>query len=97
MNVPDVDQCLTELETTCDAVLHAVTHSDTTHLQPAVIRQCQLLKQLQGQPLDASAHARLASIAQKASLQQELIRQAMQVSEFYLTRLHESRGFSRIG
>jgi hypothetical protein len=93
----DIDFCLTQLEDTCDKVIAVILQNKTDSLEQLVVEQCQWLKRFGAIELDDDSKNRLALISDKVKTQQLLIGQALQISEFFMTRLHEARGFNKTG
>ena len=97
MDVPDADICINHLEQLGSAVIEAVIQNDTCVIESLVIEQCQWMRKLQEQPIQAEYKPRLQKIAAAISTQQTLIGQALQVTGFFLQKLNETRAFSDFG
>jgi len=91
------ETCIFQLEQLSIAVIDAVVRSDPAVVEQLVIEQCQWLKQLNPEHLGPEHRQRLIQVAKSVDAQQCLLGQALQVSEFFLLRLSETRKFNRIG
>lgn len=86
-----------QLDTLTVSVVEAIVQNDTHKVEQLVIAQCQCIKQIDAKQLTFEQRNRLQAIQQAVDKQQELLGQALRVSEFFLERLSESRPFNRIG
>lgn len=93
----DADGILAELEQATDQVIALIVNNNTKELEKSVIKQVQLMKKLATISQDALSENRLRALKHKVEQQQVLVNQALEVTNLYLTALHELSNFSHLG
>ena len=93
----DADGILAELEQATDLVIALIVNNNTKELEKSVIKQVQLMKKLATISQDTLSENRLRTLKHKVEQQQVLVNQALEVTNLYLTALHELSNFNRLG
>lgn len=75
----------------------ALVNGDAIAVQSLVEEQCQWLATLPRAKITALHHGKLGEIRKQIETQQALIQQALSVTEFFLSRLHQQTSYSALG
>ncbi len=97
MSTANASKLLTEIETVTEDVLSALTDHRPGDLEPLVVRQCQLMRQLGSLPIQDVDRGRLRRLQDTVVKQQTLVAQALQVTDSFLQELSRIRAFDQVG
>ena len=97
MSTANAGSLLTELETVTDDVLATLTDHRPCELEPLVVKQCQLMRQLGSFPIQDDERGRLRRLQDTVVRQQTLVAQALQVTDSFLQELSRIRAFDQVG
>ncbi len=97
MSTANANTLMTEIETVTEDVLAALTDHRPSDLEPLVVKQCQLMRQLGSFPIQDVDHGRLRRLQGVVVRQQTLIAQALQVTDSFLQELSRIRAFDQVG
>ena len=97
MSAANAGKLLTEIETVTENVLSALTDHRPGDLEPLVVRQCQLMRQLGAFAIQDVDHGRLRLLHDTVVKQQALVAQALRFTDSFLQELSRVRAFDQVG
>lgn len=97
MTSQSVDHLLETLELLTEQVIEVIISHQPQRLESLVIDQCRYLRELQMHPVEVINKTRIKHLHERVMQQQTLISQALQVTDFFLSRMNESPTFQTLG
>ena len=93
----ETSELLDQLDALHDEMMNALAHNHSRRVQALVLQQCQIAVALQNRSLSDEHIRRLQLIRDLVNQEQALVAQALQVADFFLTKLHEQSNFLEFG